>query len=159
MPDQQIPVTQWLHTLGGLVRMTSANAETTRAFFGYARPLSLEFPPAAFTEVSCLHVAKGCKFVPSFGEVCSLLRAWWRENPAAGGSSLLTRARREGWTDSDFLWLRYWQKRKAEGFAPMAGQKIPFYPGASHQGRAHVASLIRAQSPRAWAAITAGDDE
>jgi hypothetical protein len=58
--------------------MTSADAELKLSAFV---PLLLEnFPRAAFTQASLHYVGSQCKFFPSYAEVITHLRAWWREN-------------------------------------------------------------------------------
>jgi hypothetical protein len=74
-------VREWTIALGVLTgggNVTAADAELKLKAYV---PLLLDnFPPAAFTQASLHHVAAQCKWFPSYAEVVTHLRAWWRDN-------------------------------------------------------------------------------
>lgn len=43
-------------------------------------PLLVDFPDGAFTVDSLSHVARECRRLPSFSELCATLGAWWKEH-------------------------------------------------------------------------------
>jgi hypothetical protein len=108
-------------------------------------PFLDDIPPEAFTRRSMEAVvaAKRRQAIPSLDELRVPLLAWWQDHQrhiprlAGPGPSLST---------MDWAWMRYWQAREQEGFCAYGNG-----PG----GRRHVASLIRQQSPAAWAQIRA----
>jgi hypothetical protein len=74
-------VREWTIALGVLTssgRMTADDAELKLK--AYVPLLVENFPPAAFTQASLHHVAAKCKWFPSYAEVITHLRAWWREH-------------------------------------------------------------------------------
>jgi len=74
---------EWLVSLGALTA-ASLPVEDAKARVAAYLPLLLdEFPEAAFTKQSLAHVARSCKFFPTFGELCAALSDWWRTNRPA----------------------------------------------------------------------------
>jgi len=108
-------------------------------------PFLTDLPDEAFTRRSLETVvaAKRRQPVPALDELRIPLLTWWRDNHAHApriGSA------RPSLTPADYSWVRYWQTRMREGFVAY---------GESPGGKRHVASLIRQQSPAAWAHIAA----
>jgi hypothetical protein len=72
---------EWAIALGvltGGANITRAEAEMKLK--AYVPMLTEHFPPAVFTQASLHHVAAQCKWFPSYAEVVTHLRTWWREN-------------------------------------------------------------------------------
>ena len=111
----------------------------------YYLPHLTDLPTEAFNPHSAEAVAMAERkmALPSFDEIARPLRAWWRDHKLpppvirGPGAPLLP---------LDWAWVAYWQKRRGENFAAF---------GESLGGKRHVASLIRQQSPAAWAHIAA----
>jgi hypothetical protein len=81
-PTKRPPVAtvrEWTIALGILTagQMTRADAEMKLA--AYVPLLQDNFPAAAFTQDSLHHVARQCKWFPSYAEVIEHLGAWWKE--------------------------------------------------------------------------------
>jgi hypothetical protein len=138
------PIRDWLKALGTLTAGTMQADEADAKLRAYAPLLSQQFRPTAFTAPSLEHVASQCRFFPSYAEVVKYLGEYVRDHPQtipalAGPGPVLDVI--------DRAWVAYWQKRRTEDFAPY---------GNSPGGRAHVASLIRQQSPKAWHVIENG---
>lgn len=110
----------------------------------YGDFLASEFDAGAFTRRSLQDVAAQCKFFPAYGELVPLLRAWWRENRPP--TPTLANPATAHLSADDRQWVAYWHRRQAEDFGASAT-----HPATS---RGTVLSLIRQQSPAAYAAIT-----
>lgn len=90
-------------------------------------------PERVWQSRKCLEAiatAKRRTIVPSYADLQSAIGQWLRDNP---DTQAITDDRMAGWTDMDHRWLAYYNKRKAEGFAPT--------------GKASLVSLIRGQAP------------
>jgi hypothetical protein len=70
----------WLKGLGVLTAGTMPRREGEDRLAAYAPLLAAEFPREAFVPASLSAIAKQCKFFPNYGEVATLLSAWWKEN-------------------------------------------------------------------------------
>jgi hypothetical protein len=80
-PDiKPIAPRKWLSQLGMLTAgATLSEADAQTKILSYLTLLMDEFPPAAFNQASLNHVAKACKFFPSYAEVAQHLSAWHGE--------------------------------------------------------------------------------
>ena len=90
-------------------------------------------PERVWQSRKCLEAiatAKRRTIVPSYADLQSAIGQWLRDNP---DTQAITDDRMAGWTDMDHRWLAYYNKRKAEGFAP--------------RGKTNLVSLIRGQAP------------
>jgi hypothetical protein len=73
-------ITGWLADLANMTAGTSPLADAKAKIASLASGLVEEYPPAAFTRGSLLHVARQCKFMPSYAELTTHLTAWWNDN-------------------------------------------------------------------------------
>jgi len=73
-------LTAWLADLANLTAGTVPLPDAKAKIATIASGLAEEYPPAAFNRTSLLHVARQCKFFPSYGELTTHLTAWWNDN-------------------------------------------------------------------------------
>lgn len=144
-------ITGWLNGLAELTRHGSEGRPSDTKLALYATMLGQDFPPGAFTTASLQHAAVGHDFWPSYDAIRVKVSEWWRDNrprsapphalegPVAMGPDALDA--------TDRAWLAYWHTRSAEIGQCTASR------GARDMGLERVASLVRAQSPRAWELI------
>lgn len=144
-------ITGWLNGLAELTRHGSDGRPSDKKLALHATMLGQDFPSGAFTAASLQHAAVGHDFWPSYDAIRARVSEWWRDNrprptgvpalesPAAMGPDALDAA--------DRAWLAYWHKRSAEIGQCTASR------AAREMGLERVASLVRVQSPRAWALI------
>ena len=101
-------VSGWLTDLANLTAGNAMMREIKPRIAGNASMLADAYPAGAFTRASLDHVARQCKFFPSYSETCELLSAWWKENrptpraiesdqPATVRQRELERKNRESW--------------------------------------------------------------
>jgi hypothetical protein len=79
-----MPVAEWLTSLGVLCAGSMSREEAMARVAAYRTALASEFEPRAFCAASVRHVARASKFWPSFGEVCTALGEWWKDNRDVG---------------------------------------------------------------------------
>lgn len=78
MPSQPDIVREWLGSLGTLTGGSAADAEARlRVYVPY---LLQAVPIEAFTPASVQEIARSCRFMPSYAELCDKLEAWWSHN-------------------------------------------------------------------------------
>jgi|SRR5580765_2257803 hypothetical protein len=77
MADQQV-TRRWLVDLGKLTAARSSHDEAADFVASSAPMLALRFPDEAFNIRSLEAVAAQCKYIPTYGELVALLRAWWQ---------------------------------------------------------------------------------
>lgn len=83
MADQLI-AKRWLTDLGKLTAARSSHDEAADFVATSAPMLAMRFPNEAFNPRSLEAVAAECKYIPIYGELVALLRAWWQAHrPAA----------------------------------------------------------------------------
>ena len=89
---------------------------------------------------------------PNIGDLRMAIFQWVRENP--DGTPRLPDPNTEGWADTDHQWWAYWVLRSKNNFDALktAGAEFP------RTTRAHVLSLVKSRSPKAFARII-GDVE
>jgi len=75
-----VVVRRWLVDLGKLTAARSSHDEAAD-FIDMGTPmLAMRFPNEAFNAVSLEAVASECKYLPTYGELVSHLRDWWRHH-------------------------------------------------------------------------------
>jgi hypothetical protein len=77
MADQQV-TRRWLIDLGKLTAARSSHDEAADFVASCAPMLAMRFPDPAFNVRSLEAVAAQCKYIPTYGELVALLRAWWQ---------------------------------------------------------------------------------
>lgn len=82
MADQAI-ARRWLIDLGKLTAARSSHDEAADFVASCAPMLAMRFPDAAFNVRSLEAVAAQCKYIPTYGELVGLLRAWWQPHRPA----------------------------------------------------------------------------
>ena len=139
-------VTDWLQALA---KITVAQNVTDPTALGERIvemvPLLVErYDSRDFTQTSREFVARECRWFPTYAELSALLDRWPRpaERP-------LPARQADGLDVMDRAWLAFWHKRQAELFA----QQRDFRWGNREGDLANLVSLIRGQSPKAWAVI------
>lgn len=73
-------VREWTIALGILTAGNMTRADAEMKLRAYVPLLQDNFPPAAFTQDSLHHVARQCKWFPSYAEVVEHLGSWWKEH-------------------------------------------------------------------------------
>ena len=122
---------RWIAKLAQMVQ-PDRQEQAVEALTGMVK--ILDVPDRVWQSRSCLDVvatAKRRTIVPSYADLQSAIGQWLRDNPDTAHA--LTDERMAGWSEMDHKWLAYYNKRKAEGFAP--------------RGKANLVSLIRGQAP------------
>lgn len=110
-------------------------------------PMLDEVPDECFNARTVKHVSIVCKRMPSHGELVSALGDWWKTNRAEFARPALTGPDHDpDFDEMDEFWISFFRTREAEGFSKS--------PKHATDPRAHVLSLIAANSPRAWSKIT-----
>ena len=136
---------KWCVMLAKLVRPMDPEAAASALID--MLPLLESVPDECFCRRSLQHVASVCRRMPTFGELQDALADWWRDNRHEFAPKALPAPAPTGGMDAiDHLWVAYYRKREAEAFANVAPH--------ANDPRAHVLSLILANSPRAWSVIT-----
>jgi hypothetical protein len=148
-PEQRIG--SWLSDLATLTAGSAPVADAKVKIAALAGMLTTEFPPDAFTRDSLQHVARACTFFPSYAELTRALSGWWREHKSDVQAKI-------GTETSEMplkmrFWIKYWERRKAENFAPLRDKTGALIRTDITDWRAHCAGLVRSQSPEAWAYI------
>ncbi len=161
--DQTYDVAKkWLASLGTLCAGAMPLDEAQTRVVAYATILCGQFAPHHFSQQSLERAAREFKFFPSFAELSELLSKWGRDNPPPAHSAIAGPVDQtfRDWSPADRSWLAYWFDQKAAGFppgkSPVARQPGIVSDNAVDHRRAHVASLVRNKSPKAWAHISSG---
>jgi hypothetical protein len=128
-------VVDWLTILGRLVAANMPPDEASTRLRAYTPELLARYDSRDFTQVSREFVARHCKFFPSYGELCELLDKW----PKPAANPLPQAGSGDSLDQMDRAWIARWNNRKAE---------------AKGGDLSVLASLIRQQSPKAWAVIS-----
>lgn len=106
-------------------------------------------PAGAYTSDSLHHVAGLHRFFPVYAEVRDALEAWWSCNRPRPSSAVTLPGIDipEELTAADRGWVHFWHKRRGEIWAKDGTQ------GEQDAALAKLASLVRTESPKAWAVI------
>jgi hypothetical protein len=160
-------IASWLANLAELTRHGDDGKLTEDKLAIYSTLLGKDFPSTAFTVASLHHAAQGCEWWPSYDAVRRRISEWWREHRPCSALALSAPYATTGadLTGIDRLWLDCWYRRTQEiatgkpasGNGP-EGRDAYAGHGTSAAARRNLASLIRQQSPRAWAVIAGGED-
>jgi len=147
MADQLI-VQRWLIRLGRVTAARLSPEDAADFVEEFAPLLATRFGDDAFTNVSLEFVAAECKYLPTYGELVAHLRDWRRQLPAASYPAL-----NDNVVDLDAAnryWLGYYQRREAEGFAPLRERDGRLSRPDVVDWRAHTLSLLHQYAPDAW---------
>jgi len=130
-------VADWLRDLTRLLPRQDASPQEAADRLRELIPLLVDrYDSRDFTTTSREFVARHCPvFFPSYGQLCDLLDRAPRPNdhpPARAADD-------GGLNGMDRAWIAHWHKRQAEGVQGAALENL--------------VSLIRGQSPKAWAVI------
>ena len=106
------------------------------------------YPVEAFCQRSAHHCAQNQRFFPAYDDVRKALQAWWEANRQPVQAQIAGPGT-PGLDAMDRRWVAYWHKRRAEIWAADDVTQTQ-----AEVALETVASLVRAQSSRAWEAIT-----
>ena len=145
---------RWLTRLYALCRHETEEPLTAQKLGDLAELLASEFPAAAFTTAALGNVAAGSDWFPALNTIRERLA---HEHPRPA----LAAPDRAGELDAmDRRWVAYLnaniggrRQQERDNAAELAGKDPWQWPVA------HLASLVRGQSMRAWAAIVAAENE
>jgi len=140
-------IARWLEALANLTVPGSdpVSAERIAVMAGF---LAMDLPAEAFSQRSLHAAAQGHRFFPAYDDVRMAVTTWWEANrppagPQLGGPVI------PGMTATDRSWVAFYHKRRAEIWA-----QDSLSQSQAEAALAVVSSLVRAQSARAWEAIT-----
>lgn len=156
----QTPAEKWLSRLAVITSPGNGEAVTLGAIATMGTLIGLDFPPDAFTIESLAAVAAESAFWPSYADLGKRLGAWWREHKPAGPVQISDdRVRRL--SEADQAWLAYWRKHRDQRWqeqrrmiATLGDQLSP-----EQLPMAKLRSLVRGNSPAAWALIESDEFE
>ena len=144
-----MPAAEWLAALGALTATNMPIAEGRARVAAYRAALASEFDPGAFCAASLRAVARGCKFFPSFGEVCEALSAWWRDHratverltalPGPGGASGRAQESRERYEPVYGLYKHKYGHLPHERFQP----GVDAFAGRGIQGFKRIGMMVQ----------------
>lgn len=143
--DRQIA--DWLVHLAALAPVPGRDPATLAEAIRELTPiLRSRYSSAEFDSVSREHVARRCKFFPSYAALCDALDSLpsRQRSPDAVTPDATTNM-----TENDRHWTSFWHRRHAEIWAQVDG----FKRGSRDADMANLASLVRQMSPKAWRMI------
>jgi hypothetical protein len=123
----------------------------------YVGELALAFPSGAFTDDSLRYVVADQTWFPPLSLVQQRLGEWWAQHkPACAPASHSTASRPIGWESLDQQWLDWYHQKLPDAAAleEQIGVHRLMRMDPPQRPIAHLESLIRRQSPRAWAVIS-----
>lgn len=151
-------ITTWLSALSDLVPPTAASPLTKNRIATLTMQLAEIFPSGAFTPASMREVAAGKEFFPGWEGLVAGVERWWAANKPQQ-ARLPQGAQAADLDAMDASWLRYWHEHQAdrrEHSDRIAAEREA--AGRSYDRAqlplTRLASLVRAQSPKAWAIIS-----
>lgn len=144
----QIIVRRWLISLGQLTLAKGAPDDAEDFVNTIAPMLAMRFPDEIFGVVSLEYVAAECKFLPTYGELVALLRDWRRQLPAPSYPAINDNV--VDLTPEGRQWLRYYQAREAENWAPLREPDGRLSRPEITDWRAHTLSLLHRHAPDVW---------
>jgi len=119
----------WLNALGRLTVASMSATEANQILDEVAPMLASRFTDDDFTPASLEHVAAECKYLPTYGEIVALIRAWQEETypqQITSDADPIT-AERDAW-------VRNWQ-RHADGDWGRSRDGAPYRGDASQLKR------------------------
>ena len=145
--DTEYRIAKWLQSLRDLT-VTGADGVTPERIATMAHMLAMDgLPGEAFTSGSLHAAAQGQRFFPAYDDVRRAVTIWWEANrqpsqPQIAGPNT------SGLDAVDRGWVAFYRKRRAELAAADGALQ------ADRAALANLASLVRGQSPRAWAEVS-----
>lgn len=151
-------IAAWLATLADLCA-TGGDTLTKNKLAALSLALAEEWPSGAFTSASARHCAMGSDFFPGFDSLTKRIGEWWRDHKPQHamltGPSTGSRL-----TPEDQRWVDFWHARRPEvAAADYEIRREGRWFDESQLPLARLASLIRTNSPRAWAEIAGAAPE
>jgi hypothetical protein len=147
----------WLTRLAAMVAGgKDPVADVKQRISDYAKTLPDNFQDdLCFTDAALTAMAQKFKFFPAFAELHEALTEYYHANKP---KPKLKPSEQRGLTGETALWLDYWHKRKDEIARGMINPNasMPRYHSKT-EALENLASLVRKQSPEAWAVIAEGD--
>lgn len=141
-------IQRWLIRLGR-VTVNATSADDAVDFVQSMAPLlASRYGDEMFTDRSLEHVAAECRFLPTYGELVAHLRDWQASLPAASYPAI-----NDNVVDLDpkeRMWLAYYERREAEGFAPLRGKDGRLSRPDVTDWREHALAVVHKHAPRAW---------
>ena len=140
-------IARWLE---GLANLTVAGADPVSAerIAVMAGFLAMDLPAEAFTQRSLHAAAQGQRFFPAYDDVRRAVTAWWDSNRPPAGAPLPGPAG-AGMSALDRHWVAFWHRRREEIWA-----QEELSQSQAEAALGVVSSLVRAQSARAWEAVS-----
>lgn len=139
---------RWLIRLGRFTKAAVNEVDAAEFVEDFAPLLAMRFPNEILTAVSLEYVAAECKFLPTYGELVALLRDWKRQLPAPSYPAINDNV--VGLSPEGRQWLRYFQAREAEGFAPLREPDGRLSRPEITDWREHTLSLLHQHAPDVW---------
>lgn len=139
---------RWLIQLGKLT-VAAKSEEDAEDFVETVAPLlARRFPNEMLTNISLEYVAAECKFLPSYGELIALLRDWRRQLPAPSYPAINDNV--VDLSPEGRQWLRYYQARETEGWAPLREPDGRLSRPEITDWREHTLSLLHQHARDVW---------
>ena len=142
----------WLASLSRLTRHTG-EPPAKDVLDDYARLLGRDFPPAAFSTDAMHAVLAGMEFWPSYDQLRARTADWWRDHKPASARAA---PGLERLSPIEQAWVAFYRRRVSE-LPDDPRERDPDEATRVQTPRGNLASLVRSQSPRAWAAICGQD--
>ena len=139
--DENDPRVRFMSGLAALCAPDKA-AEVTPALVRMI-PMLGDVAPECWRARACLDDVATARMhgVPSYAEIRRAMTNWQRENVAP--TRALSHDHGLVLTEDDYSWVKFFQRRSAEGFGAAPGSKNP-------TSRALCLDLLQAQAPMAW---------
>ena len=137
-------VVDWLKDLGRLIAPTMPPKEVSDRLTALVPLLVNRYGSICFDSVSREHVARQCRFFPSYAELCDALDSL----PSRAPQAAIAGPDIDGLDDMDRAWVAFYHRRVDE-----LGQATMYRWGSYDADLDNLRSLIQAQSRRAWAVI------
>jgi hypothetical protein len=145
-------ILRWLSRLTDLTQHHAGQQITNDGLRDIAEMLVRDLPSAAFTSDSLHIVAQASEWFPRYPAIRRLVAEHWQASKPRQAPG--PRAAR-GLSVMDELWVKFWHTRQAElAGTPDPGWDSPDPLIRRRSARGNLESLIRQQSPAAWAVIS-----
>ena len=146
--------TTWLKGLADLCVHPGGEAPTAAKLHQMASQLCELVPSGVFTAAAARECAKG-DFFPGFDTLQTRLVEWWQLHRPGGAPSLLPAGITAGdLLGNDLVWFNFWFARRSEAAMADDEARRKNWKDEAQLPLSKLASLVRGQSPRAWAAIS-----